>query len=99
MLTCQHAHILPDELLFRLRDVQALKRPSKRNQGSLYQEVKRNIVDAENEWISQSDDLAAVAQDAEHGWFNVALENLLNGFSRKALFVSKTRLPFHTALA
>lgn len=85
---------MPDELLFRLRDVQALKRPSERNQGSLYQEVKRSIVDAENEWILQSDDLAAVAQDAEHGWFNVALESFLNSLSRKALFVSRTSLPF-----
>ncbi len=94
MLTCQYADVMPDELLFRLRDVQALKRPSERNQGSLYQEVKRSIVDAENEWILQSDDLAAVAQDAEHGWFNVALESFLNSLSRKALFVSRTSLPF-----
>lgn len=81
--------------MFRLRDVQAFKRPSERNQGSLYQAVKTNIVDAENGWILRSNDLAALAHDAEHGWVNVWLENTLNRVSRNTLLVSIATAHFY----
>ncbi len=81
--------------MFRLRDVQAFKRPSERNQGSLYQAVKTNIVDAENGWILRSNDLAALAHDAEHGWVNVWLENTLDRVSRNTLLVSKATAHFY----
>jgi len=61
---------LPDELMFRLRDVQAIRRPSKRSQGSVYQEMAinaSNIVSVEAQWIRHSDDLAALAPDADYG--------------------------------
>ena len=48
-----------------------------------------NIDSVETYWIRHSDDLAAVAKDAEHGWFNVFLERLLNWFSRDMMLVSQ----------
>ena len=77
--------------MFLSRDVHTLKRPSKRNQGSLYQQVKTNIVDSENQWILRSNDLAALAHDTEHGWFNVQVEDWLNRLSRPLLLVSEAR--------
>lgn len=74
--------------MFRIRDIKALKRPSERNQRSLYQEVKPNIVDAENAWILRSNDLVALAHDDEYGWFNAALETALGKLSKKWLLVS-----------
>ncbi len=86
--------------MFRLRDVQAIRRPSKRNQGSVYQEMAidaSNIVSAEAQWIGQSDDLAALAPDADYGWFNVYLKNILNTLSRKTLLVSRIFI-LHSAI-
>lgn len=83
--------------MFRLRDVQAIRRPSKRNQGSVYQEMASdasNIVDGEAQWIRRSDDLAALSPDADHGWFNVWLEDVLNKFSRETLLVSPSPSQF-----
>jgi len=74
--------------MLRLQKVQAIKRPSKRNQGSLYQMVTQNIVYGEGKWICRSDDLAALAHGAEHGWFNVKLENWLGKLSREKMLVS-----------
>ena len=73
--------------MFRLQRVQAMKRPSKRNQSSLYQMASQNLVAMEGEWILQGDDLVALAHDGEHNWFNVFLEDVLNRFSRKMLLV------------
>ena len=64
-----------------------MKRPSKRNQSSLYQMASQNLVAMEGEWILQGDDLVALAHDGEHNWFNVFLEDVLNKFSRKLLLV------------
>lgn len=82
----------------RLREVQALKRPSKRLQGAVYQEMASdasNIDRVEAQWIRRSDDLVALAQDADHGWFNVFLEHGLNIISRKTLLVSKSTITSH----
>lgn len=49
-----------------------------------------NIVSVEAQWIRRSDDLAALAPDADHGWFNVYLEDILNKLSRKTLLVSRS---------
>ena len=59
-----------------------------RNQASVYQRVCKNLVQTEATWIRHSEDLAALAPDAEHGWFNDFLEDLLNKVSKKALMVS-----------
>ncbi|KAL2042162.1 hypothetical protein N7G274_005350 [Stereocaulon virgatum] len=74
-----------DELLFQLQKLQAMKQPSKRSQNSLYQMSIQNIVEKETAWVCQREDLIALAQGAEHGWFNAFLEDFLNIISRKAL--------------
>ncbi len=71
-----------------------MKRPSKRNQSSLYQMASQNLVAMEGEWILQGDDLVALAHDGEHNWFNVFLEDILNKFSRKMLLV-RMKAPKH----
>lgn len=43
----------------------------------------------EGQWIRQHDDLAALAHDSEHDWFNVWLETKLNRLSRNILLVSE----------
>jgi hypothetical protein len=48
----------------------------------------QNIVEKETAWVCQREDLIALAQGAEHGWFNAFLEDFLNIISRKALLVS-----------
>ena len=83
--------------MFRLQRVQAMKRPSKRNQSSLYQMASQNLVAMEGEWILQGDDLVALAHDGEHNWFNVFLEDVLNRFSRKTLLV-RLKAPKPSAL-
>lgn len=43
---------------------------------------------SESMWVRRSEDLAALAPDAEHGWFNDFLEDMLDRISKKALVVS-----------
>lgn len=43
---------------------------------------------SETRWVRRSEDLAALAPDAEHGWFNDFLEDMLNRISKKTLVVS-----------
>ena len=70
-----------DEWMFRLQRF--------RNQNSLYQMACRNLVAMEGEWICHGDDLAALAHDVEHNWFNVFLEDVPNKISRRTLLVSR----------
>ena len=60
-----------------------------RKQASVYQRVCKNLVASETQWARQTEDLAALAPDAEHGWFNGFLEDMLNNISTKALLVSR----------
>lgn len=78
-----------DELLFRLQKKQAIKRPTKRNQNSLYNliDTSESLLQSESEWIQQSDDLLALARDADYGWFNSRLEDILRTLSRKLTLV------------
>ena len=68
-----------DEILFRLQRKQAIKTPTKRNQNSLWNliETSRSLPPSETLWLRQRDDLAAVANDVEKGWFNACLEDFL----------------------
>lgn len=59
-----------------------------RNQASLYQRLLQNLVVTEVKWARHTEDLAALAPDAEHGWFNDFLEDMLSKISKKALVVS-----------
>ena len=49
-----------------------------------------SITQAETEWAEQHDDLAALAHDAEQGWFNIFLERALMTFSPTLTLVSIT---------
>lgn len=80
---------LSDEHLLRFQKIQAIRRPTIRNQTSVFNFVRNtdSLVYEEYEWIKQGIDLAALAHDGEHGWFNGFIEDLLNKFSRKSTLV------------
>ena len=44
---------------------------------------------SEGNWIYRSDDLAAISDDVEHGWFNGFVEDILSATSRRGLLVSE----------
>ncbi|MCJ1476345.1 hypothetical protein MMC13_005011 [Lambiella insularis] len=73
-----------DELLLRYQQIHAIKRPTKRNQSSLYNFIRntRSFVQSEGVWIERGEDLAALAHDEEHGWLASALEDALFKTSR-----------------
>ncbi|KAL9001004.1 MAG: hypothetical protein Q9169_000488 [Polycauliona sp. 2 TL-2023] len=75
-----------DEHLLRFQKVQAMRRPTVRNQTSLYNFIHhtRSLVDSESKWIREGADLAAVARQEEHGWFNGFLEDTLHKISPNA---------------
>ena len=68
----------------------AIKRPTKRNQNSLYNFVHNtsSLVQSESEWIMRDNDLMAIDGDQEDGWFNGWLEDTLKAISRTATTVS-----------
>ncbi|KAI4279433.1 MAG: hypothetical protein LQ337_000244 [Flavoplaca oasis] len=74
-----------DEHLLRFQKIQAIRRPTLRNQTSLYNFIygTRSIVTSEARWIREGADLAAVAREEEHGWFNGFLEDTLKKISPK----------------
>ncbi|MCJ1401911.1 hypothetical protein MMC11_005128 [Xylographa trunciseda] len=82
-----------DELLLRIQQIHSIKRPTLRNQSSLYNWIRDNRLLAESEavWIRRGDDLAALANDQEHGWFGGFVEDALIKLSRTATMV----LPIH----
>ncbi|MCJ1291692.1 hypothetical protein MMC34_003237 [Xylographa carneopallida] len=81
-----------DELLLRVQKIHAIKRPTRRNQSSLYNWVRDNSLLAESEavWIRRGDDLAALAIDQEHGWFGGFVEDILIKLSRTVTMVPPT---------
>ncbi|KAL8762771.1 MAG: hypothetical protein Q9184_001311 [Pyrenodesmia sp. 2 TL-2023] len=75
-----------DEVLLRLKQIHAIKRPTVRNQNSLYNLIWNNrcLVNEETDWIYRGEDLAALASYSEHGWFNGFVEDTMNMISRSA---------------
>ncbi|KAL8729637.1 MAG: hypothetical protein Q9166_004586 [cf. Caloplaca sp. 2 TL-2023] len=75
-----------DEHLLRFQKVQAMRRPTVRNQTSLFNFIHNteSLVETEAKWIREGVDLAAVAREEEHGWFNGFLEDTLHKISRRA---------------
>lgn len=71
-----------------------MKRPTERNQNSLYNLIHHTsgVATMESDWVQYGPDLAAVARDQEYGWFNEFLEDLLNKISRKLTRVSTSIL-------
>ena len=72
-----------------MQKVEAIKRPTKRSQNAVYNMIheERNIWPDEADWICRSDDLGSIARNAEHGWLNGFVEDLLNSISRRLLLV------------
>ncbi|KAL8912001.1 MAG: hypothetical protein Q9171_002914 [Xanthocarpia ochracea] len=80
-----------DKHLLRYQKVQAIRRPTIRNQVSLYNFIQntQSLIEPEYRWIREGIDLAAIARGQEHGWF---ASFLLNRLSRKARqFVFRTK--------
>ncbi|KAL8654573.1 MAG: hypothetical protein Q9210_001419 [Variospora velana] len=73
-----------DEVLLHLQQIQAIRRPTARNQDSLFRIIWNNklLVHEEMEWIHRREDLAALARDSEHGWFNGFVEDTLHAISQ-----------------
>ena len=74
----------------RHQQVQAIKRPLPRYQNAVFHVVTNDndMHGVEGSWIRRSDDLAALSDDAEHGWFNGVVEDCLNKISEDGLLVS-----------
>ncbi|MCJ1257164.1 hypothetical protein MMC24_004989 [Lignoscripta atroalba] len=72
--------------LLRIRQVEAIKRPTTRNQNSLINFIlnTESLPQSEAEWILQDNDLAAVSINKEDNWFNGWLEDSLKKVSRRA---------------
>ena len=83
-----------DEILLRLQQKEMLKRPTPRNQNSLYNliDTSESLLESESHWIRRSDDLVALAGDADYGWFNAALEKVFITFSKTLTLVSMTHM-------
>ena len=83
------ADAFPDEGLLRLHKKQAIRKPTKRNQNSVYNAIhnSKSMTSGEALWIRDRDDLLALAKDAEHGWFNGILEDTLRKLSPKITLV------------
>lgn len=84
-----------DEILLRTQSIQAIRRPSKRHQNSLYNyiEVNQKIDEEELDWVKMRNDLAAVSRDAEHGWPNSFIERHLRKLSEPLLLVIRVHFP------
>ena len=70
-----------DELLLRTRKIEAIPRPRKRAQRTLFRLVRNSgsLAPGERDWIRYGSDLASLAKyvDYEHGWFAALMENSL----------------------
>ena len=84
--------LMTDATLLRLQQVQAIKRPTKRNQSSLWHLIAttQSQLSGDSDWIFLGPDLAAVAHDQEYGWFQNFFEDLMNKISRRATTVGNT---------
>ena len=83
-----------DELLLRVQKIQAMKRPSRRAQLTLFNLIRNteSLVADEAEFIRYSPDLAALVPDNEHGLFNNFLEDAFSFFSQR---LTKVTLSYH----
>ena len=86
------AELCIGEAKVRYQQANACKRPSRRNQKSLYNFIHntQSLVELEAEWIRRGEDLAALAHDEESGWFRAIVEDTMIGISRSATAVRLT---------
>ena len=82
-------HQYVDESLLRLKEIQAIKRPTERAQRNLYKMISntQSLVTDESDWIREGPDLAALGSHNEHGWLNTFLEDVLSMLSTKVTMV------------
>lgn len=80
---------LTDDVLLRLQKKQEIRKATKRNQNSLYNAINatKSLMSGEALWIHNRDDLLALAKDAEQGWFNGILEDILRMLSSRLTLV------------
>ncbi|MCJ1442029.1 MAG: hypothetical protein MMC23_002521 [Stictis urceolatum] len=73
-----------DELVLRIQQMQSIRKPTKRNQTSLYNLIRNRglLAQSESEWIQFRDDLAALGHEEEHGRLNGLVEDCLRFASR-----------------
>ena len=64
--------------------MQSIRKPTKRNQTSLYNLIRNRglLAQSESEWIQFRDDLAALGHEEEHGRLNGLVEDCLRFASR-----------------
>ena len=79
-----------DELLLRMKELQAIKRPTKRSQSNLSNLISntQSLVSDESDWVRCGPDLAALGRGSEHGWLNTFLEDMLNTISMRLTMAS-----------
>ena len=78
-----------DGLLLRTKDIHNIKRPTRRNQNSLYNLIHntQSLTQSESDWSRRGEDLAALADDKMDGWFKGYLEDTLKRISRRVTTV------------
>ncbi|KAF6237557.1 hypothetical protein HO173_004447 [Letharia columbiana] len=60
-----------DDLVFRLRKKNAMKRPTRANEDKVFTRACKSVTFTEAQWTFRRDDLVALADDAaEQSWFN-----------------------------
>lgn len=82
-----------DDLVFRLKKKNAMKRPTRMNQNSVCWPACMNSTAEEAEWIFRTDDLVTlVNDDIEQGWFHLLMSCAFK-FGPRSLMVRLKNFP------
>ncbi|CAO1598600.1 hypothetical protein XANCAGTX0491_002361 [Xanthoria calcicola] len=84
-----------DDLITRIRRNVTIPRPLDRDYGSLYKwmDDKKPLCRAESKYIKYQDDIIALAEKQEGGWFDGVLEDTLSVFPRRFTRASSSTAP------
>ena len=79
-----------DDVFLRQRKIDAIERPTKHNQNSVWNVINetRSIVTSEAKWIRQTEDLAALGCRAGSSWLNGMIERVLLKCPKNLVLVS-----------
>ncbi|KAL9591886.1 MAG: hypothetical protein Q9179_007272 [Wetmoreana sp. 5 TL-2023] len=85
-----------DDLIKRIRSTVANPRPLARDYSSLYNWVEANkpLCREETKFIRHEDDIIALAEKQEGGWFDGVLEDMLGMFPRSITRVRSSQFAF-----